>query len=167
MFGSLQTQKKNKNKKAKETIVIKSDQLDFSTIRKFGTIKIEPPSSKDQFDEKIKDLVELKDALVYWGDIVKRQRLIKFISGTKKLQELEEYVDIKDQEMKYIDSEKQKFLDVNADHEINFEALKLAQQIDKESRVNKIFDPNAMDEEDKEESDEAEQKQAKGKRFNQ
>lgn len=54
--------------------------------------------------------------------------------------------------MKFIDSEKQKFLDVNADHQINFEALKLAQQIDKENRVNKIFDPNEMDED--KESDE-------------
>ena len=61
--------------------------------------------------------------------------------------------------MKFIDGEKQKFLDVKADHQINFESLKLAQQIDKESRVNKIFDPNEMD--DDRDSDEGAKKPAR------
>ena len=46
--------------------------MDFATIRKFGSVKIEPPSSPEQFEEKAKDLEELTEALVYWGDIVKR-----------------------------------------------------------------------------------------------
>jgi hypothetical protein len=45
MFGSLQSQKKSK--KNKEAVEVQSDQLDFSTIRKFSSIKIEPPASKD------------------------------------------------------------------------------------------------------------------------
>lgn len=132
--------------------------MDFATIRKFGSVKISPPSSPEQFEEKIKDLAELSEALVYWGDIVKRQKLIKFISGTQKLKDIEEYIKIRDTEMTFISSERQKFLDDNAGNGINFEALKLAQQIDKESRVNKLFDPNEVDDDDKD-SDEDNRKQ--------
>ena len=89
-------------------------------------MKIEPPTSAEKYEETIKDLDELMEALVYWGDIVKRQKLIKFISGTRKLKDMEEYTTIQEETMKFIANEKQKFLDVNADHEINFEALKLA-----------------------------------------
>ena len=60
--------------------------------------------------------------------------------------------------MEFIASERQKFLDDNSGNGINFEALKLAQQIDKESRVNKLFDPNEVDDDDKD-SDEGAQKQ--------
>ena len=94
----------------------------------------------------------MKEALVYWGKIIQRQNKIKFIRNSRRLQGLEEYKQMADDEMKYINSEKEKVLSEDSDISINFEMLKIAQAIDREVlRAKKIWTEDSEEAEDSEE----------------
>jgi hypothetical protein len=58
--------KKNAQQQASESLI------EFSTVKKFNSLKISVPMNEEDYDRTIKDLDELKDALVYWGKIIQR-----------------------------------------------------------------------------------------------
>ena len=110
--------------------------LDFQVIRKFNQLKIKPPLDNEDMERALKDLNEVREALVYWGRIIQRQNKIKFIRNTKKLIKEEEYVTEANNEEKFIEAEKAKFTgEGSSDSGVNPDKLKLAQVIDRESRM--------------------------------
>ena len=54
-FGEGSLKKKGKRPKQSNTNT-QSDQLDYATFTKFSKVKIDPPNSVDQYEDKIKDL---------------------------------------------------------------------------------------------------------------
>jgi hypothetical protein len=69
-------------------------------------LKISPPLAEEEFESKIKELYQLKDALLYWGSIILRQNKIKFIRNSQKIKLIEKYVKIADDELEFIQQEK-------------------------------------------------------------
>lgn len=53
--------------------------VDFELIKKFNNLKVSAPLNDDDYDRTLKDLDELRNALVYWGKIILRQNKIRFI----------------------------------------------------------------------------------------
>lgn len=96
---------------------------------------------EEDFTKSMQDLEQLRDALVYWGKIIQRQTLIKYIKSTQKLQHEAEFTEIADEQQKFIETEKAKYQgDETSKQEINAEKLKIAQVIDREARVNKMWE---------------------------
>ena len=115
-------------------------------------MKISAPTKDEEFPARAKELQELKDALIYWGKIIERQNKIKFIRNSHRLQALEEFKAIANDEMQYINQEKEKVLSENSDIGINFEMLKTAQAIDREVvRAKKIWTEDSDEAEDSDE----------------
>ena len=56
----------------------------------------------------------MKDALLYWGSIILRQNKIKFIRNSQKIKLIDKYIKIADDELEFIQQEKQKFSEDNA-----------------------------------------------------
>lgn len=148
---------KGKAKKSKKGNAEAQDgQIDFSVIKKFNNLKITVPMKDEEYETTIKALDDLKLALVYWGKIIQKQAVIKFIRGARKISSIEEYKVQAEQEEKYIEQEKAKYQSEDtAQHDLNAEKLKLAQVIDRESRIKKAWDKEdeeeafVSDEEDK------------------
>lgn len=117
-------------------------------------MKISAPLNDEDFEKTHQDLKELKEALVYWGKIIQRQNKIKFIRNSKKIQHEEEYKGAAAEEESYIEKEKQKFEgeDVSKKTSLKLDKLKIAQVIDKESKMAKSWHEDSEDEDD--ESDE-------------
>ena len=64
---------KGKGKKSKKNNAgDKDDSIDFILIKKFNNLKINAPINDADYEKTVKDLDELKDALVYWGKIIQR-----------------------------------------------------------------------------------------------
>lgn len=66
-----------------------------------------------EYERAIKDLDEMREAMVYWGNILKRMDKVKFIRNSRKIYREEEYKSRADEEEKFIESEKLKFTDDN------------------------------------------------------
>jgi len=111
--------------------------MDFSMIRRFNAVKIKAPLNEEDLEKTMKDLNELKEALIYWGKIIQRQSKIKFIRKAKKISQIEEFTQQAEEEEKFIFNEKQKFDSDEAAQKthLNLDKLKIAQQIDKELRM--------------------------------
>jgi hypothetical protein len=129
--------------------------VDFVLIKKFSNLKINAPINEADYEKTVKDLDELKEALIYWGKIIQRQNKIKFIRNARKINSIEEYTQQAEVEEKYIENEKSKFdgEDVSKTTGLSLDKLKIAQVIDRENRVKKAWN----DEEDEEESADEEQ----------
>jgi len=46
--------------------------IDFVLIKKFANLKINAPINEADYEKTVKDLDELKEALIYWGKIIQR-----------------------------------------------------------------------------------------------
>jgi hypothetical protein len=142
-------------KKNKTNAAVDNGTIDFVLIKKFNNLKINAPINDSDFEKTIKDLDELKEALIYWGKIIQRQNKIKFIRNARKISSIDEYVEQAVFEEKYIENEKSKFdgEDVAEKTTLSLDKLKIAQVIDRENRTKRVW----VDEEDEEESDGEEQ----------
>jgi hypothetical protein len=77
--------------------------------------------------------------------------VIKHIRGSIKLSLEEEYTKQAEEDEKYIEQEKAKYQgEDKTKHELNAEMLKIAQVIDRESRMNKMWNEEDEDEDDDE-----------------
>ena len=56
----------------------------------------------------------MKDDLLYLGSIILRQNKIKFIRNSQKIKLIDKYIKIADDELEFIQQEKQKFSEENA-----------------------------------------------------
>ena len=151
VLGNRKGGKKNKNKTNADA---KDGSIDFVLIKKFNNLKINAPINDSDYEKTVKDLDELKDALIYWGKIIQRQNKIKFIRNARKISGMDEYMEQAETEEKYIENEKSKFDGENVADKTNLslDKLKIAQVIDRENRVKRAWN----DAEDEEESDEEE-----------
>lgn len=97
-------------------------------IKKFNNLKINAPINETDYEKTIKDLDELKEALIYWGKIIQRQNKIKFIRNARKISSIDEYVEQAVFEEKYIENEKSKFdgEDVADKTTLSLDKLKIA-----------------------------------------
>ena len=92
-------------------------------------------------------------------------QLIKFIRGSERIGKEQEYNDLASQEEKFIAQEKTKYEgEDKSKHELNAEMLKIAQVIDRENKMNKMWQDE--DEDDEAESEE-EDSRRKGRRADQ
>lgn len=82
--------------------------------------------------------------------------MIKYVRGTIKIQHEEEIKQKASQEEQFINEEKSKYEgDDSSKQELNHEKLKIAQVIDREQRMNKMWE---QEDENDEESDQEETK---------
>lgn len=120
---------------------------------------------EEDYDKTITELDQLKLALVYWGKIIQKQAVIKFIRGARKISGVEEYQAQAEQEEKYIEQEKAKYQSEDtSQHELNADKLKLAQVIDRESRIKKAWN---QEDDDEGFASEEEEKPVEGKKAKQ
>ena len=154
-FSGLKTGKKGGKGKKNTAESDQTGGLDFATIKRFATLKLMAPTKEEDYEQTDKDLSQLRDALVYWGNIMHRLNKIKFIQKSKKLQELDEYKQMEKDEQTFVLSEKAKFEEEDAFDKtgISPDMLKRAQQIDKEVIRAKIWEDNDSAAEESEESD--------------
>jgi len=157
-FGAL---KGNKGKKGKKNAAAAgadaSGQVDFAMIKRFTNLKIPAPLADDSHDATILTLKELREALIYWGKILQRQKKIKHIRSSRKLKSLEHYNKLADEEEQWLQNEKEKIENAEDDIEsgdtkISLAKIKIAQTIDKEMRLKSLW--NEEDDEGEDDSDE-------------
>jgi len=110
------------------------------------------PTNEEQYEKSISELDQLRDALTYWGKIIQRLSKIKFIRSCRKISAEVEYSEAAEKEEKFIEQEKAKYQGDSTNHDLNAEKLKIAQVIDRESRLNKMWKDD--DEEEANYSDE-------------
>lgn len=86
-------------------------------IKKFNALKISAPlnEEKEGYESTINELAQLKEALLYWGKILQRQNKIKYIRSSRKLKSLEQYSAMADEEEKFLQNEKSKIENAEAD----------------------------------------------------
>ena len=131
-------------------------QIDFAIVKKFNNLKLSVPMKEEDYEKTMKDLDELKDALIYWGKIIQRLSKIKYIRSSRKISSDQTYIDMAEEEEKYIETEKAKYSGEDASNqELNAEKLKIAQVIDRESRLKKAWDDGDDSEEEEGEKDNA------------
>lgn len=127
-------------------------QLNFAIVKKFNSLKLTVPMKEEDYTKTMDELDQLKDALVYWGKIIQRQSKIKYIKSARKISSDEHFVEEAQKEEKFIEQEKAKYSSEDtAQHELNADKLKIAQVIDRESRLAKVWDEG--DDEDHEDKD--------------
>lgn len=150
-------QKKTKKKGGNDPA---SGTINFMLLKKFSDLKISAPLNDEDYERAIKDLDELRNALVYWGKIILRQNKIRFIKSSRKIGEMDEYKQQAEEEEKFINAEKLKFDDEDAEKKTNLslQKLKIAQMIDREIRVNKAWQGDDDDDEDEEVTETAQPK---------
>jgi len=138
-----------KGKKSKKNNMEGEGQIEFSVVKKFNNLKISLPMNDEDYEKTIKDLAELKDALIYWGKIIQRQSKIKYIRNSRKLNSDETFAEQATEEEKYIENEKAKYSSEDTtQHSLNPDKLKIAQVIDRESRINKAWNDEEEEDED-------------------
>lgn len=121
--------------------------LDFSTVKKFGALKLAPPMTTEEYEKSLKDLDVLRKAVVYWGKIQQRIRKVKFIRDSRKIFSEDEYKNQCEEEEKFIDAEKTKYSGESTEgHEVDAERLKVAQIIHRETTMKQAW--NAEDDGD-------------------
>lgn len=151
--------KTNKGKKGKKNAGAGADaggQVDFAMIKRFTNLKIPAPLADDSHDATILTLKELREALIYWGKILQRQKKIKHIRSSRKLKSLEEYNKMADDEEQWLQNEKEKIENAeddieSGDSKISLAKIKIAQTIDKEMRLKSLW--NEDEDEGEEDSD--------------
>ena len=123
-----ETNTKKSKKTRKNRDQDKEGTVDINLIKKFNSLKISAPITSEDYEKTLKDLSELRDALVYWGKIIQRQNKIKFIRNARKISQLEEFIQMAESEEKFIENEKSKFDSADTAKEINIslEKLKMA-----------------------------------------
>jgi hypothetical protein len=154
---AFETNTKKSKKTRKNRDQEKEGTVDINLIKKFNSLKISAPITPEDYEKTLKDLAELRDALVYWGKIIQRQNKIKFIRNARKISQVDEYITMAETEEKFIENEKSKFDSADTAKEINIslEKLKMAQIIDRENRQNRVWKDESEDEEyDSEEEEE-------------
>lgn len=159
-FGAL---KSNKGKKGKKNAAVASGadasgQVDFAMIKRFTNLKIPAPLGDDSLDATILTLKELREALIYWGKILQRQKKIKHIRSSRKLKSLDDYNNMADEEEQWLQNEKEKIENAEDDIEsgdtkISLAKIKIAQTIDKEMRLKTLWNEEDDDGEDDSEED--------------
>jgi len=121
--------------------------LDFSTVKKFGALKLAPPITNEEYEKTLKELDVLKKAVVYWGKIQQRIRKVKFIRDSRKIFSEDEFKTQCEEEEKFIDAEKTKYSGESTEgHEVDAEKLKVAQIIYRENTMKQAW--NAEDDGD-------------------
>lgn len=151
--------KKGKKNASAATGADAGGQIDFAMVNKFGVLKIAPPiGSDDSYDNTISTLQELKEALIYWGKILQRQKKIKHIRSSRKLKSLDDYNNMADEEEQWLQNEKEKIENAEDDIEsgdakISLAKIKIAQTIDKEMRLKNIWHEEEEEGEDDSEED--------------
>jgi len=126
VFNNLMSKKGKKNTKKNQNDNTEG-QIDFGIVKRFNNLKITVPMKEEDYEKTIKDLDDLKNALVYWGKIIQRQNIIKYIKSARKISSDEHYTEIAEKEEKFIQAEKDKYSSEDtAAHEINSEKLKIA-----------------------------------------
>jgi len=65
-------------------------------------LKLSPPLIDEEYESKINELQQLKEALLYWVSIILRQNKIKFIRNSLKIKSIEKYIKIADDELEFI-----------------------------------------------------------------
>lgn len=165
LFGGLQSKKGKKQRKRTE---VKDQFVDFELVKKFSKLKISAPLNEEDYKRTMGDLDELKVALVYWGKIILRQNKIRFIKGARKISVLEEYQKMAEEEEQFINQEKLKFDDEDAEKKtkLNLEKLKIAQMLDREIRMSKAWDQEDEDDDDDEQDDQRQGKAKQARRPN-
>lgn len=65
------TKGKKGNKKQKKNQQENKNEgtLDFSTVKKFGALKLAPPLTTEEYERTLKELALLREAVIYWGKI--------------------------------------------------------------------------------------------------
>jgi len=147
--------KKNNRKQKKNQQEDKAEgSLDFSTVKKFGALKLAPPLTNEEYEKTLKELDILKAAVIYWGKIQQRIAKVKFIRDSRKIFSEDEFKTQSEDEEKYIDAEKAKYSGESTEgHEVDAEKLKVAQIIHRETTMKQAW--NAEDDgEDYHSSDE-------------
>jgi hypothetical protein len=154
---------KGKKGKARGNTGPQDGSIDFVLIKKFNSLKITAPMKDEDYEKTVKDLDELKDALIYWGKIIQRQNKIKFIRNARKISGLDEFVEQAVTEEKYIENEKSKFDGENVADKtsLSLDKLKIAQVIDRENRVKRVWDDEEDEESDEEEEETTQEPEAK------
>jgi len=154
VFLNLKSNKGKKKKAGNSASAQPNSVIDFQTIKKFNDLKITAPLAEEDFERASKDLDELVEALIYWGNIIQRQNKIRFIKNSRKISSDEDYMKQAEDEEKFIESEKAKFEGENEDSKASFslEKLKIAHVLDRESRMRKAW--NEEDDDDVSENDE-------------
>lgn len=122
---------------------------------------------EEDYAKTIEELDQLRDALIYWGKIIQRQTRIKFIRQSQKLIKEDEFIKQAEDDETYIEQEKAKYQgEDTSKHELNADMLKIAQVIDRESRLNKMWAEEDDEEEDEDETFGAEESDNKNRRQN-
>ena len=156
--GSKGKGKKGKKNAAAAPGTDASGQLDFAMIKRFTNLKIPAPLADDSLDATILTLQELKEALIYWGKILQRQKKIKHIRSSRKLKSLDDYNNMADEEEQWLQNEKEKIENAEDDIEsgdakISLAKIKIAQTIDKEMRLKSLWHEEDDEGEDESEED--------------
>lgn len=89
---AFETNTKKSKKTRKNRDQEKEGTVDINLIKKFNSLKISAPITPEDYEKTLKDLAELRDALVYWGKIIQRQNKIKFIRNARKISAIDEYI---------------------------------------------------------------------------
>lgn len=120
--------KKMKVQKTKKNVDKDVNSLDFQTIKQFSNLQLSAPITTEDFERSIKEINQLRDCIIYWGQIQQRIRKFKFIRDSKKLIHEEEYSALMETEEKFIESEKAKYSgEDTAGRTVDSDKLKIAQ----------------------------------------
>ena len=116
-------------------------------IKKFNSVKVPAPLNADDLERAIGDLTELRIALIYWGKIILRQNKVKHIRKSANISKEEEFQGKAEEEEAFIFNEKKKFDGEDAAQQTNLklDKLKVAQQIDKELRMQQAWNNDEAD----------------------
>ena len=153
VFNTLVTKKSKKAKKGGQTQQSTNENtIDFQIIKKFNSLNLAVPIKEEDYAKTITELDQLRDALIYWGKIIQRQTRIKYIRNSLKLSKEDEFKQQAEDDEKYIEQEKAKYQGEDASkQELNADKLKIAQVIDRESRINRMWADEDDDEDGEQE----------------
>jgi len=165
-FEQLKSKKGKKAKKRTGAEGQKDGATDFVLIRRFNSLKLTPPLDDEGLEGAVRDLDELRAALVYWGGIILRQNKIRFIKASKRLGGEEEFTKQAEEEEAFIAAEKQKFDDDDAEQKtkLSLQKLKIAQVLDREARMSKAWEQEDDDEDEEPEEEGRAQRGGRGQR---
>jgi len=70
VFNSLVSKKGAKKNKKGQAENANESSIDFQIIKKFNNLKLTVPMKDEDYEKTIKELDQLRDALIYWGKII-------------------------------------------------------------------------------------------------
>jgi len=128
--------------------------LDFSTVKKFGALKLAPPLTTEEYEKTLKELASLREAVIYWGKIQQRIKKVKYLRDSRKIIHEEEYQNQCKEEEEFIDKEKSKYSGESTEgHEVDAEKLKVAQIVYRENTMRQAWAAEDDDADDYQSSD--------------